>query len=278
MSNYKKKIESYEDLEVYQKLCDLHIEVNGLKFTFPKFELYELGSQLRLDTNKYGRMLKSLEKSLISWKSTPQPATHDLTHFMGKRLFDIAFSMIGLILLLPLFMVVAILIKLDSKGPVFFKQKRMGRNFNPFLLYKFRSMVADAPKNGLAITAGSDPRITKMGRFLRKTKIDELPQLINVLKGNMSIVGPRPEVEKYVDMFRDDYQSVLRVKPGITDYATIEFRDEEGVLKNYSDPEIGYTKEVLPRKIELYKRYIKDKGFFTDMKLICLTLWKIVKK
>lgn len=173
---------------------------------------------------------------------------------------------------------IAILIKLDSKGPVFFKQKRMGRNFNPFLLYKFRSMVADAPKKGLAITAGDDPRITKVGRFLRKTKIDELPQLINVLKGDMSIVGPRPEVEKYVDMFRDDYQSVLRVKPGITDYATIEFRDEEGVLKNYSDPEVGYVKEVLPRKIELYKRYIKDKGFFTDMKLICLTLWRIVKR
>lgn len=138
--------------------------------------------------------------------------------------------------------------------------------------------MADAPKKGPAITTGGDPRITKVGRFLRKTKIDELPQLINVFKGDMSIVGPRPEVEKYVEMFKYDYQCVLKVKPGITDYATIEFRDEESVLKNYSDPEVGYIKEVLPRKIELYKRYITDKSFFTDMKLIFLTLWKIIKK
>ena len=138
--------------------------------------------------------------------------------------------------------------------------------------------MADAPKKGLAITTGGDPRITKVGRFLRKTKIDELPQLINVLKGDMSIVGPRPEVEKYVEMFRYSYKEVLQTKPGITDYATIEFREEESVLKKYKDPEDGYIKEVLPRKIELYKRYMKDKGFFTDMKLICLTLWKIVKK
>ena len=175
-------------------------------------------------------------------------------------------------------MVIAVFIKLDSKGTVFFKQKRMGRNFNPFLLYKFRSMVADVPQKGLAITTGDDPRITKVGRFMRKTKIDELPQIINVLKGDMSVVGPRPEVAKYVEMFKDDYKEVLKVKPGITDYATIEFRDEESVLKNYRYPEDGYIKEVLPRKIELYKKYIKDKGFFTDMKLVLLTLWKIVRK
>ena len=153
----------------------------------------------------------------------------------------------------------------------------MGVNFKPFLLYKFRSMVADAPQKGLAITTGGDPRITKVGRFLRKTKIDELPQLINVLKGDMSIVGPRPEVAKYVEMFREDYQEILKVKPGITDYATIEFRDEEGVLKKYRDTEDGYIHEVLPLKIQLYKRYLKDKSFLTDMKLIFLTLWKIVK-
>lgn len=138
-------------------------------------------------------------------------------------------------------------------------------------------MVADAPKKGPTITAGGDPRITKIGRFLRKTKIDELPQLFNVLKGDMSIVGPRPEVERYVEMFRDDYESVLSVKPGITDYATIEFRDEEGVLKKYADAEMGYIKEVLPLKIQLYKRYIRNKGFFTDLKLIFLTFWKIIR-
>jgi len=146
------------------------------------------------------------------------------------------------------------------------------------MLFKFRSMVMNAPEKGPAITIGGDPRITKIGRFLRKTKLDELPQLINVLNGDMSIVGPRPEVEKYVEMFKDDYKVILQVKPGITDYATIEFRDEEDVLKKFQNPEDGYIKEVLPKKIELYKKYIKDKGFFTDMKLVLLTLWKIVKK
>lgn len=197
---------------------------------------------------------------------------------MMKRVFDIISSCIVLFLLLPLFMVIAIFIKLDSKGTVFFKQKRMGRNFRPFMLCKFRSMVMDAPKKGLAVTSGGDPRITKIGRFLRKTKLDELPQLINVFNGDISIVGPRPEVEKYVEMFKDDYKEILQVKPGITDYATIEFRDEEDVLKKFQNPEDGYIKEVLPKKIELYKRYIKGKGFFVDMKLIFLTLWKIVRK
>lgn len=194
-----------------------------------------------------------------------------------KRLFDIISSFTGLLFLFPLFIAISIFIKLDSAGPVFFKQKRIGRNFKPFLLYKFRSMVADAPQKGLAITCGGDPRITKVGRFLRKTKIDELPQLINVLKGDMSIVGPRPEVEKYVEMFKDDYQSVLQVRPGITDYATIEFRSEEGLLKKYRDPEAGYIRELLPLKIELSKNYLRDKGFFTDLKLIFFTFWKIIK-
>jgi len=153
----------------------------------------------------------------------------------------------------------------------------MGKNFNPFLLYKFRSMVADASKKGSDITAGGDPRITKMGRFLRKTKIDELPQLCNVLKGDMSIVGPRSEVERYVEMFMEDYESVLSIKPGITDHATLEFRDEEEVLKKYGDAETGYVKEVLPLKIELYKKYLRNKGFFTDLKLIFFIFWKIIR-
>ena len=136
----------------------------------------------------------------------------------------------------------------------------------------------DASKKGLAITTGGDLRITKIGKLLRKTKMDELPQLWNVLKGDMSIVGPRPEVKKYVEMFKDDYKEVLKVKPGIADYATIEFRDEESVLKKFQNPEDGYIKEVLPVKIKLYNRYLKNRGFFTDLKLIFLTLWKIVRK
>ncbi|MDG6006649.1 sugar transferase [Candidatus Brocadia sapporoensis] len=194
-----------------------------------------------------------------------------------KRLFDLVFSVIGLIVCLPLFVLIAFLIKCNSRGPVFFIQKRVGKGFRLFKLYKFRTMITDASQKGLQVTAVGDPRITKVGRFLRKTKIDELPQLINVFKGDMSLVGPRPEVPKYVEIFRDDYQDILKIKPGITDYATIEFRDEEGVLEKFEDPEDGYIREVLPIKIKLYKKYLEDSGFFTDVKLIVLTLTKIVR-
>jgi lipopolysaccharide/colanic/teichoic acid biosynthesis glycosyltransferase len=154
-----------------------------------------------------------------------------------KRLFDLFFSSMGLLVLWPLFLVIAILIKQDSSGPVFFQQKRVGRGFKVFNLYKFRTMAADAPSKGLTVTAGGDSRITPIGAFLRKTKIDELPELINVLKGDMSLVGPRPEVPKYVEMFKGEYKEILKLKPGITDYAAIEFRDEEGILKRYDNPE-----------------------------------------
>ncbi|MBZ0191580.1 MAG: sugar transferase [Candidatus Kuenenia stuttgartiensis] len=194
-----------------------------------------------------------------------------------KRLFDIISSFFSLLILLPLFLLIAILIKLDSAGPVFFIQKRVGKNFKLFSLYKFRTMVVDASQRGPQITSAGDSRITKIGRFLRKTKFDELPQIINVLKGDMSVVGPRPEVLKYVEMFKDDYKNILKVKPGITDYAAIEFRDEECVLKKFKDPEGGYIKEVLPLKIKLYNRYVNERSLSTDMKLIFLTLWKIVK-
>ncbi|RZV58128.1 MAG: sugar transferase [Candidatus Brocadia sp. BROELEC01] len=194
-----------------------------------------------------------------------------------KRLLDLVFSVIGLIVCLPLFVLIAFLIKCNSRGPVFFVQKRVGKGFRLFNLYKFRTMITDASQKGLQVTAVGDPRITKVGRFLRKTKIDELPQLINVFKGDMSLVGPRPEVPKYVEMFREDYQDILKIKPGITDYATIEFRNEEGVLEKFDDPEDGYIREVLPIKIKLYKKYLDDSGFFTDVKLIVLTLTKIVR-
>ena len=194
-----------------------------------------------------------------------------------KRLFDLFFSAIGLILILPFFAIVAIFIKFDSPGPVFFRHERVGKDFKPFKLYKFRSMSANAPEKGPLITVGGDSRVTRVGRLLRKTKLDELPQLINVLKGDMSLVGPRPEVPKYVEMFRDEYRDILQVRPGITDYATIEFRDEEAVLKGYKNPEEGYVRDVLPRKMELYKKYLKNKGLMTDIGLVFRTLWEIVK-
>lgn len=194
-----------------------------------------------------------------------------------KRVFDFSTSLMAIIILLPFVLIVAIFIKIDNPGPVFFSQIRIGKKFKPFKLYKFRTMIPDAEKKGLLITSGIDTRVTKVGSVLRQYKLDELPQLFNVLKGDISIVGPRPEVFKYVELFKRDYKEILSVKPGITDYATIEFRDEEGVLMKYKNPEDGYIKEVLPKKILLYKKYIKEKNFCTDMKLIFLTLWRIVK-
>lgn len=193
-----------------------------------------------------------------------------------KRLFDILFSSMGLLVFLPLFISIGLFIKLDSAGPVFYKQKRIGRQFVPFLIYKFRTMVRDADKKGLQITSGEDIRITRIGKFLRKTKIDELPQLINVLKGEMSFVGPRPEVEKYVELYKDDYKCILRVRPGITDISSIKFRDEERVLGNQDDPEDYYKSVLLPEKMKLAKKYIKEASFFYDLSLILSTIFRVI--
>ncbi|MEO0258471.1 MAG: sugar transferase [candidate division WOR-3 bacterium] len=195
----------------------------------------------------------------------------------GKRWFDIAASLIGLILLSPVFIVISLLIKLVDGGPIFYKQERIGKDFRPFLLIKFRTMTVDADKMGPLVTAGDDRRVTKIGKFLRKTKLDELPQLLNVLKGDMSIVGPRPEVEKYVKEYEDDYKHILRVKPGITDYATVEYRNEEEILKAFVNPEEGYIREILPKKIKLYRKYIAEMGFKTDLKIIINTIIKVIK-
>jgi len=192
-----------------------------------------------------------------------------------KRLFDILLSFIGLLLLQPLFVVVAIMIKVDSTGPIFFRQGRVGKNFRRFMIYKFRTMVVDAEKKGLRITSGGDHRITSAGRILRKFKIDELPQLFNVLKGDMSFVGPRPEVEEYVKLYEKDYQEILKRRPGITDVSSIIFREEEAVLKNQADPEGYYKKILLPEKIRLAKEYIAHSSFLYDLKLILNTLHKI---
>ncbi len=194
----------------------------------------------------------------------------------GKRLFDIIATTIGMLLLAPIMLIIILWIKFSSKGPLLYIQKRVGKNFKEFDLYKFRSMVVDADRNGLSITSGDDSRITKVGKIIRRTKIDELPQLFNVLKGDMSLVGPRPEVMKFVAQKKEEYIKVLSVKPGITDTAAIEFRDEESIMEQYDDKEDAYIKYVLPRKIKLYYMYIENITFVNDVRLILQTL-KVIK-
>lgn len=193
-----------------------------------------------------------------------------------KRALDIVVSLFGLILMSPLFIAISILIKVDSKGTVFFKQTRVGKNKTNFKIYKFRTMVTDAEKIGKQITVGNDNRITDVGKFIRKCKMDELPQLINVLTGEMSLVGPRPEVPRYVEMY-DEYQAqILLVKPGITDYASIEFKNENEILKDSKNPEKKYIEEIIPHKIELNMKYIKNISLKEDIKLICKTVLEVI--
>ena len=187
-----------------------------------------------------------------------------------KRVFDVVLATIGLIVLFPFLLIISMWIKVSSKGPLFYTQKRVGLNFKEFDIYKFRSMVVNA--QGPSVTSADDPRITKIGRFLRRSKIDELPQLLNVLKGDMSLVGPRPEVMKFVDTKRDAYKKVLRVRPGITDNAAIAFRDEEKIMSQYEDKEKAYVDIVLPQKIALYYKYVESVSFTNDIKLILQTL------
>ena len=167
---------------------------------------------------------------------------------------------------------IAILVRYTSTGPAFFLQTRIGRDFKPFQIYKFRSMIQNAPEQGPQITVGADKRITWIGNVLRKTKLDELPQLLNVLKGEMSFVGPRPEVAKYVDMFRDDYAIILQVRPGITDLATLEFRHESEILANAKDPEEEYCRRILPTKVALSKQYIAKQSLWFDIVILFRTV------
>jgi len=193
-----------------------------------------------------------------------------------KRVFDIAVAFLGLFLLSPLLLLVALLIKLDSPGPIFFRQERIGKGFRSFFIYKFRTMVKDAPLKGGPITFDGDPRINRVGRLLRKTKIDELPQLINVLKGEMSFVGPRPEVRRYVELFRHDYGEILTIRPGITDLASMKYRNEEVFLGLLSgNPEEEYRKRILPNKISLAKEYIRQSSFLFDLVLVFKTLLRL---
>lgn len=194
-----------------------------------------------------------------------------------KRIFDISAAFIGIAVFLPLFLVVAILISSESKGGVFYRQVRIGKDGKPFRIMKFRTMVADADKKGLAITVGADSRITKTGKFLRASKIDELPQLFNVFVGQMSFVGPRPEVKKYVDMYDETQKAVLLVRPGITEYASIVYCEENALLQDSVDPEATYINEIMPRKLEMNLNYIKSFSFIGDIGIIIKTFCAILK-
>ena len=192
------------------------------------------------------------------------------------RLFDILFSTIGLLVLSPLFLIIYIIIIIESKGGGFYSQTRVGKNGIPFAIYKFRSMRTDSDKHGLITVGGRDPRITRIGYYIRKYKIDELPQLWNVLVGDMSLVGPRPEVQKYVDLYTEEQRKVLSVRPGITDYASIEYVDENILLAKSDDPDKTYVEVVMPAKIILNMKYINNKSLKEYFKIIFLTLAKIV--
>lgn len=197
---------------------------------------------------------------------------------MLKRLFDIVASGCGLIVLSPLFIILAIWIKLDSKGPVFYRQVRVGRGNRDFRLYKFRSMRVGADKQGLITVGGRDPRITRSGYFIRKYKLDEFPQLINVFVGDMSLVGPRPEVRKYVDMYTPEQLRVLSVRPGITDLASIRYRNENELLEKAEDPDSYYEQVIMQDKLRINLEYVDNHCFVNDIKLIFMTFWEIVAR
>jgi lipopolysaccharide/colanic/teichoic acid biosynthesis glycosyltransferase len=195
-----------------------------------------------------------------------------------KRVFDITFSLLGLVFFIPVFLLVSLISKLFDRGPIFFKQKRVGKNGNLFIIYKFRSMsVLESAEEGY-FEPGNTLRVTPLGRFLRNTKLDELPQLINVLLGNMSIVGPRPEIEKWVTMYPERWKIILTIKPGMTDNASIIYRSEETLLAKSENAEKTYREIILPRKMELYENYVLNNSFIGDIKLICQTLFCIFFK
>lgn len=192
-----------------------------------------------------------------------------------KRAFDIIASAIGLILLAPVFGVAALVIWLTSGSPVIFRQQRMGRGFQPFTIYKFRTMVVDAPLKGSSITCGRDSRITPVGALVRKLKVDELPQLVNVLKGNMSLVGPRPEIPEFVRQFESDYRVILQIRPGITDLASLKYHNESEVLAQFENPAEAYVRCILPDKLSLAKEYVNRSSFLFDIEVILKTLLRL---
>ena len=196
---------------------------------------------------------------------------------IAKRAMDIVLSACALAILWPLLLLIALAIWIDDPGPVFYRQVRVGRNGKTFRIFKFRSMVMDADKKGLAITVGRDSRITRVGAVLRKTKLDELAQLLNVLFGQMSFVGPRPEVPKYVELYTPYQRQVLLVRPGITDYASIAYRNENDLLAGAEDPEKMYIEQIMPDKIELNMKYLREISPLADIRLILKTIVAVIK-
>ncbi len=197
---------------------------------------------------------------------------------IGKRIFDFVLSSILLLLFAPLLLVLAACVGFGSSGGVFYRQTRVGQNGVLFRIFKFRTMFPDADKRGLLTVGDRDPRVTQVGFFLRKYKLDELPQLLNVWLGDMSLVGPRPEVQRYTDIYSSEQRRVLEVKPGITDYASIEYADESEILAKAENPEKTYIDQIMPAKLALNMRYIAEQGVFTDLKILALTVFKILKK
>lgn len=196
----------------------------------------------------------------------------------AKRCFDVAVSSALLLGCSPLFLLLAIAIKLDSKGPVFYRQVRVGRYNQDFKIFKFRTMVSNADKIGLAITTGNDPRITRMGKLIRKCRLDEVSQLLNVLNGTMSLVGPRPEVRKYVQAYQPEYLATLLVRPGVTAQASIQFRNEDELLAQSNDPEMTYIKDILPVKMQLGLDYLSQISVWNDWKIMVKTVFAVLKK
>lgn len=195
-----------------------------------------------------------------------------------KRFLDIIFSCLGLICLSPLFVFLALWVKLDSPGPVFYRQVRVGRNNRDFKLYKFRSMRVDSDKKGLITIGGHDPRVTQSGYYIRKYKLDEFPQLINVFLGDMSLVGPRPEVRKYVDMYTDEQMHVLDVRPGITDMASIYYRNENELLEKANNPEKYYREAIMQDKLRINLEYVRNHSVIGDFRMILKTLFVVIAK
>ena len=191
---------------------------------------------------------------------------------MLKRIFDLFWSTAGLCLLWPVFLLVGLLVKIEDGGPIFFYQRRIGWHGHPFLMWKFRTMVVDAEKIGSSLTVGRDPRITRVGHWLRASKVDELPQLLNVWTGDMSLVGPRPEVQKYVDIYSEEQRKVLELRPGITDLASVKYRRESELLAASSDPDQTYVVEIMPEKIRINLEYAAKASVWTDFQVILLTL------
>ena len=193
-----------------------------------------------------------------------------------KRVLDVATAIVGLTVLLPLIAIVSLLIKLDSGAPVLFRQERVGRRFRPFVIYKFRTMTTGAANPRFPISVGDDPRVTRLGRVLRMLKIDEVPQLFNVLKGDMSLVGPRPELAQFVELFRADYADILEARPGITDLASIKYRNEAELLAAADDPEAEYVNRILPDKIRLAREYLRQSSVGFDLAIIARTFFRVV--